>query len=91
MPTIIVEVCAGTQCTLMGAMDIISAVEGLSDLHGGLKPDCTIEVRPIPCTHGCDQSDRAPIVYINGELMENTNTESVMEKVFDIARSSGCI
>lgn len=91
MPKIIVEVCAGTHCTLMGAMDIISAVEGLADLHAGLKPECIVEVRPIRCNHICDTGNHAPVVYVNGEMMTRTDTESVMEKVYAIAHEADCL
>lgn len=91
MPSILVEVCAGTHCTLMGAMDIISAVEGLAELRADLSPGCVVEVRPIPCNHSCDNREVAPVVYVNGEMMIHTNTESVMEKVLAIAREEGCL
>ncbi|MGI6297615.1 MAG: NAD(P)H-dependent oxidoreductase subunit E [Saccharofermentanales bacterium] len=91
MAKIVVEVCAGTKCTLMGAMDIISSVESLKDLHGTLKPECEIDVRPVRCNHACDKEGQAPVVYVNGEIMIRTDTESVMEKVFNIARELGCL
>ena len=91
MPKILVEVCAGTQCTLMGSMDIISAVEGLREFSHEIGPECPIEVRPIPCNHTCNNGPDAPIVVINGELMTRTDAESVMEKIFEIAADFGCL
>lgn len=90
MPKIIVEVCVGTQCTLMGAMDIISSVEGLADLRKDMNPDCVVEVRPVACNHACNGGN-APVVTINGEMMVNTDSESVMAKVFAIAYECGCL
>lgn len=90
MPKILVEVCAGTHCTMMGAMDIISAVEGLAEMRSELGSECEIEVRPVPCNHTCDKRDLAPVVFVDGEMMTNTDTESVMEKVSAIARDRGC-
>lgn len=91
MPRILVEVCAGTQCTLMGAMDIISSVEGIRELHQEMDPGCEIEVHPIPCTLACKNGPDAPVVIINGETMLRTDSESVMEKIFAIAAECGCL
>jgi len=91
MTTILVEVCAGTQCTIMGAMDIINAVEGLRELRQEIGPDCEIEVRPVPCNHACNNGPDAPVVIINGELMRKTDSESVMERIFEIAAACGCL
>lgn len=91
MPMILVEVCAGTQCTLMGAMDIISAVEGLRELQQDMGPDCEIQVNPIPCNNSCKNGPDAPVVIINGETLLHTDSESVMEKIFEIAAACGCL
>jgi NADH:ubiquinone oxidoreductase subunit E len=89
MPQILVEVCAGTHCTLMGAMDIISAVEGLRELYQELNPDCVIEVRPIACTHFCDGRPDASVVIINGEPLLTATSDSVMEKIMNLAAAFG--
>lgn len=89
MPKILVEVCAGTHCTLMGSMDIINAVEGLRELHQEINPECTIEVRPIPCHQACNNGPEAPVVIINGETLLRTDSESVMERIHAIAADCG--
>jgi NADH:ubiquinone oxidoreductase subunit E len=89
MLTILVEVCAGTRCTLMGAMDIIDNVESLRELQQRINPNCEIEVRPISCTHACDNGPDAPVVIINGETLLSTDVESVMEKISALAASCG--
>jgi len=84
MPAILVEVCAGTQCTIMGAMDIINAVESLCELNSELGPGL-IEVRPIPCNRECHEGVDAPVVFINGEILRHTDSESVMERIIAIS------
>ena len=84
MPKILVEVCAGTHCTLMGAMDIIDSVEGLLEFHQDINPDFEIEVRPIACSKVCEKGQHAPVVLINGEMFLQTNSESVMEKILEL-------
>ncbi len=91
MSRILVEVCAGTQCTLMGAMDIISAVEGLRELQLERDPACEIEIRPVSCTLACNSGPDAPIVIINGETMTRTDPESVMAKILTVAAQCGCL
>lgn len=91
MPQILVEVCAGTHCTLMGAMDIISAVESLRELYQELNPDCVIEVSPIACRHFCDGKPDTSVVIINGEPLLAATPDSVMEKIMDLAADLGSI
>ena len=91
MPQIMVEVCAGTHCTLMGAMDIINSVEGLRELYQKLSPDCEIEVRPITCKHICDDRTDTSLVIINGEPLLTATPESVMERIMFLAADFGSI
>jgi NADH:ubiquinone oxidoreductase subunit E len=91
MTKIMVEVCAGTHCTLMGAMDIIHAVEGLRELYQKMNPDCEIEVRPISCKHICDNMTEASIVIINGEPLLTATPEIVMESIMNLAANFGCV
>lgn len=60
MKKYIVEICIGTPCHLMGAQDLINAVQ---DLPGGVLE--RIQLRSGTCLHLCD---RAPAVRINGEI-----------------------
>jgi NADH:ubiquinone oxidoreductase subunit E len=90
MAQILVEVCAGTHCTIMGAMDIIHAVEGLRELYQKLNPDCEIEVRPISCKHICDDRTDTSLVIINGEPLLTATPESVMESIMNLAANFGC-
>lgn len=85
---IIVEVCAGTHCTMMGSMDIMDAIASLDDEQLGLGDSCSIEVRAIPCKSTCDHGRRSPYVFIDGELIENADSSSVMSKIIERARQT---
>lgn len=89
MPKILVEVCAGTHCTLMGAMDIIDSVEGLLEFHQDINPDFEIEVKPITCSKACENGLHSPVVLINGEIFLQTNSESIMEKILELTAKPG--
>lgn len=90
MPLIKVDVCAGTHCTMMGSMDIIASVESLIELSD-FNPDCEILINPVPCNNQCEHGRLAPIVSINGQYLENADSETVMSMILEIIRSQGCM
>ena len=82
MEKIIVEVCAGTHCTMMGAMNIIDSVHSLDEIQremGGTF--CEVEVRAIPCMDLCRQGIQGPIVRVNGQLIHEAESENVMAAI----------
>lgn len=89
MQKILVEVCAGTHCTMMGAMNIIDSIHSLQDIREELGSCCEVEVKPVPCLNNCKQTGtRGPVVIVNGELMEQAESEAVMARVLSICQSS---
>ncbi len=86
MKKIIVEVCAGTHCTMMGSMDIMDAIASLDDEQLGLDSQCSIEVKAIPCKGTCEHGKRSPYVFIDGELIENADSSSVMSKIIELVQ-----
>ena len=82
MNTIRVEVCVGTQCTLMGAMDILEALTSLQEVDAALD----IAVQPVPCRNLCDDGRQAPVVIINGDVLLQTDSESVMARIMALAQ-----
>jgi NADH:ubiquinone oxidoreductase subunit E len=90
MPVIKVDVCAGTHCTMMGSMDIIASVESLIELSE-FNPDCKIQIKPVPCNNLCEHGRLAPIVCIDGQYLESADSETVMSRILEIARSRGCL
>ena len=82
MTTISVEVCVGTQCPLMGAMEILEAITSLQEVDAALD----IAVQPVPCRNLCDDGRQAPVVIINGDVLLQTNSESVMARIMALAQ-----
>jgi len=76
-----VTICTGTACFVMGGSDLLLLEEQLPD---DLKAVTYIE--GSTCIGACErseegkhQSDRAPFVKINGELMEQANAQKIIE------------
>ena len=90
MPKIVVDVCAGTHCIMMGAMDIIASIESLIEFTN-LEEDCEIVINPVPCEGNCEQGQLAPIVAINGQSITRADSETVMSKILEIIRSHNCV
>lgn len=83
MSKIVVEVCAGTHCVLMGSMNIMDAVHSLEELRQDLEHPCEVEVVAIPCMNLCKEGDRGPFVKVDGQLIEGGESESVMAAIMD--------
>lgn len=86
MKKIMVEICTGTHCTLMGAMDIMDAVASLSEIQHEADPSCEIEIRPIPCPDTCQNGQIAPMVRVNGQALYKTDSESVMSLILSLIK-----
>ncbi len=81
MGKIIVEVCAGTHCTMMGSMDIIDAVHSLEEIRQEIAGACEVEVTAIPCMNLCKGNVHGPFVRVDGELIEQAESEAVMAAI----------
>jgi len=76
-----VTICTGTACFVMGGSELLLLEEQLPD---ELKEITEIEGSPCigvckNAEHGKTQSNRAPFVQINGVLMEQANTQKIIE------------
>ena len=76
-----VEVCVCTQCVLNGAMHIIESIEGLRKLKTQLRMNAQVDVVTTSGLVEGKHPETAPLVRVNGELIEKANSETVMEKV----------
>ena len=88
MKKIIVEICTGTHCTLMGAMDIMDAVASLSEIQHEADPSYQIEIRPVSCPDTCQCGRFSPMVRINDQILFKTDSETVMALILEIGRAS---
>jgi NADH:ubiquinone oxidoreductase subunit E len=83
MGKIVVEVCAGTHCVLMGSMNIIDAIHSLDELRQDMDHLCEIEVEAVPCMNLCKTGQHGPFVKVDGELIIGGESESVMAMIMD--------
>lgn len=74
---------------MMGSMDIMDAIASLDDEQLGLGDRYSIEVRAIPCKGTCDHGKRSPYVFIDGELIENADSSSIMSKIIQLVHEKG--
>lgn len=88
MGKVVVEVCAGTYCTMMGSMDIVTAIESLKELKESTGITCDLDLRVVPCTENlCQKGLQAPVVKINGDVLLQAETDTVMSRLLEIARN----
>ena len=81
MGTIHVEVCAGTHCTMMGAMNILDAIHSLEELQQQMDNPCNIEVKAVPCMNLCREHVQGPFVRVEDKLIAHAESESVMAAI----------
>lgn len=81
-----VKVCVGSNCTLLGSMNIIDQIDDLKEI---IKEDFDnyndegLEVEAVSCLGFCKETNEcvAPVVVIDGEPMYNATGQEVMEKI----------
>ena len=81
----LVSVCTSISCYLMGADDVLEAVEQASGaLHGDKSPDGSFSVEHVECIGACGG---APAVQVNYELVEGL-TPATGQKLIDWLRDT---
>jgi len=66
-----VNVCVGTMCHLMGASEILTAVQEIAANNPN------IEIVAVTCPGYCHIGKKPPIIEIDGQVYENVSVESV--------------
>ncbi len=80
MKTILVQICFGTHCTMMGAMDILESVHGMKEeIH-----DYNIQVEIVKCFGDC-KADHAPVVIVDQQRLNSATTDQVMARIMEVA------
>lgn len=82
MKKVKVEICVGTHCTMMGAMNILELIDDMKKEY----QDQGIEVETVKCYQHCKENRVAPIVKINGDIIENATSERVMAKITEVIK-----
>ena len=81
----LVSVCTGISCYLMGADDVLEAVEQASEApHGAVSRDGLFSVEHVECVGACGG---APAVQVNYELVEGL-TGSTCQKLIEWLRET---
>lgn len=86
-----VKVCVGSNCTLLGAMNILDQIEDLKDIiieEPESYQEENLDVEAVKCIGFCKESDEniAPVVVIDDEAIFNASSQVVMEKILDKLR-----
>jgi NADH-quinone oxidoreductase subunit E len=75
MDQLIVEICAGTSCYLLGSQDLIDALETLPS-----EKRSRIDLRGITCLKACGHG---PNVRINGVVLSNMTPDRLLQAIED--------
>lgn len=84
MKKLIVEVCVCTQCVMNGAMDIIESIESLKKLRVQLQLNAQIEIVTTTTLGNGTTAHSAPVVAINGEIIEHADSETIMSRIVEM-------
>lgn len=83
-----IKVCMGSNCTLLGAMNLFDQIEDLKDILDGNDEkyhDEKLEVEPVNCMGYCKKmgTDVAPVVALDDDIIFNATGQIVMEKIMN--------
>lgn len=73
-----VEICVGSHCSLVGALNILESLEKLQQDY----PE-QINLEKVKCLDMCSDIKNAPVVKINNELITSAQTQIVISKVME--------
>lgn len=90
MKELLVEVCAGTHCTMLGSINIIDAIHSLDEIRRGRGDSgCNIKVLALPCMNLCKDEVQGPFVRVAGQLIQRANSEDVMAELMRLCQEQG--
>lgn len=85
-----VKICMGSNCTMLGAMNLLDQIEDLidiidSDSDSDKYNDEELEVEAVKCLDYCKKVNNkiAPVVVIDEDVIFNATGQIVMEKIMD--------
>ncbi|PUU93130.1 MAG: hypothetical protein CI948_307 [Halanaerobium sp.] len=73
-----VEICAGSHCSLVGALNILETLEELQTEYPG-----QIQIEKVECMDMCDDIKNAPVIRVNDDLITSAQTQMVISKVME--------
>lgn len=84
-----IEVCVGSNCTMMGADGIIASLENLKETilrKEGVNPAFTLDIEIVRCLGECKKKEAvSPVVLVDGVIYHNASREEIMSVVLDAA------
>ncbi len=92
-----IEICVGSSCTMMSAMNILDYFEEWSENLKNKAEENSVNieeiiVEPVKCLRDCKGNyDASPVVYINGKILENANKDKILDEIFEIYDFKGLI
>ena len=92
MKKVKVEICVCTSCVINGSVEIMESVESLKHLREQMEdgyaasPSGEIEITTSTCLSGKPHGEHSPMVKVNGQLLQKTDSESVMSTIIDCFR-----
>ena len=88
-----VQVCTGSKCSFYGAQHILNSLFDLQEnlhMYPGIREDAVLDIEMLPCRNLCKKGNHgvAPVVYIDGEMIERAQAQQIMERVIDGLQAS---
>lgn len=73
-----VEICVGSHCSLVGALNILETLEELQEEY----PE-QLEIKRVECMDRCEDIKNAPVVRVDDDLITSAQTQVVISKVME--------
>lgn len=73
-----VEICMGSHCSLLGALNILENIEELKKDYPN-----QIKIKKVECMDKCDDIKNAPLVRVDDCLISSAQTQQVSSKVME--------
>ena len=73
-----VEICAGSHCSLVGALNILETLEELQEKY----PE-QIKIKKHECMDMCENIKNVPVVKVDGEVITSAQTQKVISKIME--------
>lgn len=75
---VLVEVCMGTSCSMMGNLNLYEDLEELQEEY----PD-ELDVKIVRCLNSCKE-DKTPVVSINGKIKPSDRSDQVISEILEV-------
>ncbi len=84
MKPVTVQICVGTHCTMMGAMDMYELLQNMQQSMEEKGLEITIDL--VRCFGDC-KANEAPVVVVNDKKIVSATSEKVMEYIMEVGKA----